>query len=64
MMNINNDKKDYQDYEIEDGFCIMKIQNKTPHKKEVFRKADRSFLQLHFCIKMAAKLIFNEERYH
>jgi len=63
MMKINNDKKDYQDYEIEDGFCIMKIHNKTLDKQEVFRKADRSFLQLHFCIKKAAKLIFNEGRY-
>ncbi len=63
MAKINNDKKENQDYEIEDGFCIMKIHNKTVKKLEVFREVDKSFLQLHFCIKNEVKLNFNQGRY-
>ena len=62
-MKINNDKKDYQDNKIEDGFYILKIHNKTAKKQEVSRKADRSFLQLHFCIQNTAKLLFNQGKY-
>ena len=62
-MKNNNDKNDYHDYEIEDGFCILKIHNKTKKNLEVFREVDKSFLQLHFCIKNAAKLNFNQGKY-
>ncbi|MCF6223616.1 MAG: AraC family transcriptional regulator [Flavobacteriaceae bacterium] len=62
-MKNNNDKKHNQDYEIEDGFCIMKLYNNTSEKQEIFRKVDKSFLQLHFCLKNKAKLNFNQGRY-
>ncbi len=62
-MKNNNDKKYNQDYEIEDGFCIMKLHNNTSQKQEVFREVDKSFLQLHFCLKNKAKLNFNQGRY-
>lgn len=63
MTKINNDKKDYQDYEIEDGFRIMKIHNKTLKNLELFKGVDKSFLQLHFCIKNEVKLNFNQGKY-
>lgn len=63
MTKINNDKKDYQDYEIEDGFRIMKIHNKTLKNLEIFKGVDKSFLQLHFCIKNEVKLNFNQGKY-
>jgi AraC-like DNA-binding protein len=59
----NNDKNNYQDYIIEEGFRILKIQNKSPIKQEVFKNVDKSYLQLHFCIKNSAKLIFNKGMY-
>ena len=62
-MEKNIDKKDYQDYQVEDGFSIMKVHNRTSEKQEVFREANKSFLQLHFCIKNEAKLFFNQGNY-
>ena len=63
MMNNNNAKKKYQDYKIEDGFCIMKIHNKDEIKQEILREVDKTFIQLHFCIQNSAKLIFNKGNY-
>lgn len=62
-MKNNNDKKYNQDYEIEDGFCIMKLYNNTLEKQEVFREVDKSFLQMHFCLKNKVKLNFNQGKY-
>jgi AraC-like DNA-binding protein len=62
-MKINNDRNKYQNYTLEDGFCILRIHNDKKDKQEVFRDVDKSFIQLHFCLKNDAKLIFNEGRY-
>lgn len=57
------DKNNFLDNEIEDGFYLLKFHNKKRETLEVFRGVDKSFLQLHFCIKNDAKLIFNEGHY-
>lgn len=62
-MKINNDKNIEQDFEIEDGFCIVKLKNDASEKQVFFREVDKSFLQLHFCLKNKAKLNFNQGRY-
>ncbi len=63
MIKKNNDKNKYIDYKLEDGFCILKIHNKEKVKQEIFKDVDKSFIQLHFCLKNDAKLIFNQGRY-
>lgn len=62
-MKINNGRNKYQNYTLEDGFCILRIHNDKKVKQEVFKDVDKSFIQLHFCLKNDAKLIFNEGRY-
>lgn len=62
-MDENNAKKKYQDYKIEDGFIILKIHNKNKSTLQVSREVDKKYLQIHFCIQNAAKLIFNQGAY-
>lgn len=62
-MKINNDKNIEHDFEIEDGFWIVKLKNDASEKQVFFREVDKSFLQLHFCLKNKAKLNFNQGRY-
>lgn len=62
-MKKNNDKNKYIDYILEDGFCILKIHNSEKVKQEIFKDVNKSFIQLHFCIKNDAKLIFNKGTY-
>jgi AraC-like DNA-binding protein len=62
-MKKNNDKNKYLDYILEDGFCILKIHNNEKVKQEIFKDVNKSFIQLHFCLKNDAKLIFNQGRY-
>jgi len=62
-MEKNNDKNNYKDYILEEGFRILKIHNNKKVKKEVFKDVDKSYIQMHFCLKNDAKLIFNEGRY-
>jgi len=58
-----NDKNNYQNYEIESGFWVLKIENESEEEQAVFREANKSLLQLHFCLKKSGKLIFNQGRY-
>lgn len=62
-MKKNNDKNNYKDYYLEEGFCILKIHNDKKVNQEIFKEVDKSFIQLHFCIKNKAKLLFNQGKY-
>lgn len=52
-----------EEFYIEDGFFVFKIQNDTPGLKQVVREIDSSFIQFHFCLKGNAKFVFNDGRY-
>lgn len=52
------------DNRIEEGFYLLKIRNEKEENERVVRGADKSYLQLHFCLKKGAKLLFNGGRYH
>ncbi len=53
----------FQEFFVEDGFYVFKIQNDTPQSQKIMRAIDSSYLQFHFCLKGSAKFIFNEGRY-
>ncbi len=59
----NNDKNNYEERLIEEGFYLLKVYNNDKASKEVFKQVDKSFLQLHFCLQNSAKLFFNERNY-
>ncbi|MEL4456095.1 AraC family transcriptional regulator [Lutimonas vermicola] len=63
MMDQSIDKSMLLDNKIEDGFYLLKFHNEEKHSVEVSRKVDKSFLQLHFCIKNVAGLKFNGGNY-
>lgn len=63
MINQNVDKSVLLDNKIEDGFYLLKFHNEEDHTIEVLRDVDKSFLQLHFCIKNVAALKFNGGHY-
>jgi len=63
MVNQNVDKSVLLDNKIEDGFYLLKFHNEEDHVIEILRDVDKSFLQLHFCIKNAAGLKFNGGHY-
>ncbi len=63
MENQNIGKSIMLDDKIEDGFYLLKFHNEEEQEVEVSRNVDKSFLQLHFCIKNSAKLIFNGGHY-
>jgi len=63
MMNENNDKSNFEEIFIEEGFYLLKMHNKDKTKKEFFKEVDKSILQLHFCIQNSAKLFFNKGNY-
>jgi AraC-like DNA-binding protein len=48
---------------IEEDFLILKLQNERPGKQKISRVVDRSYIQFHFCLKGAAKFVFNQGRY-
>ena len=48
---------------IEEGFYLLKSHNAKRSNELVSRSVDKSFLQLHFCIKNAGKLLFNGGNY-
>jgi AraC-like DNA-binding protein len=62
-MDKSIDKNIFLDNEIEDGFYLLKFQNEKEKAVEFFKEVDKSFLQLHFCIKNTSKLIFNRGHY-
>lgn len=57
------DKSVLFDNKIEDGFYMLKFHNQEDHPVELSRNVDKSFLQLHFCIKQAAELKFSGGHY-
>jgi len=62
-MNKSIDKNIFLDNEIEDGFYLLKFHNEKQKAVEFFREVDKSFLQLHFCIRNTSKLVFNKGHY-
>jgi len=63
MENQSVDKSVMLDNKIEDGFYLLKFHNEEEQEIEVSRNVDKSYLQLHFCIKNTAKLIFSGGHY-
>lgn len=53
----------FVDNRVEDGFHLLKFHNESDVVQTVVRQVDKSFLQLHFCILNAAKLLFNGGNY-
>jgi len=52
-----------EDITIEDGFIILKSDNKTTKNQLITREIDSSFIQFHYCLKGASKFNFNEGAY-
>ncbi len=52
-----------EDITIEDGFIILKSDNKTAKNQSITREIDSSFVQFHYCLKGASKFNFNEGAY-
>lgn len=66
MKKITNDSVDKSflfDSMIEDGFYLLKFHNEDDMVTEVNREVDKSYLQLHFCLKNKASLKFNGGNY-
>lgn len=53
----------FEEVMIEDGFYVLKIQNKDAQIQKVSKEIDSTFIQFHFCLKGNGKFIFNEGRY-
>lgn len=62
-MSKSIDKNIFLDDEIENGFYLLKFHNEKDETMEVLREVDKSFLQLHFSIKNASKLVFSGGHY-
>ena len=57
------DKSLLADNQVEDGFFLLKIQNREKSNERFNRSVDKSFIQLHFCLSGKAKLLFNGGSY-
>lgn len=62
-MEKNNAKNIAQKTIIEQGFVILKYHNQTEKTYQIVKEVKRDYIQLHFCIKSAIKLFFNESAY-
>lgn len=49
--------------EIEEGLCILSIQNESDFKECITHHIGADFIQFHFCVKGEIKFNFNEGRY-
>jgi AraC-like DNA-binding protein len=63
MMIRNVDKSLLADNQLEDGFYLLKLHNREDDSDRFQRTVDKSFIQLHFCLSGAAKLLFNSGNY-
>ncbi|MFC5047585.1 helix-turn-helix transcriptional regulator [Aquimarina hainanensis] len=59
----NNAPGILEETKIEEGFFILKFQNKTDNSQCVIREIDSSFIQFHFCLKGSTKFNFNNGSY-
>jgi len=57
------DKSLLADNQVEEGFFLLKIQNREKSNERFNRSVDKSFIQLHFCLSGKAKLLFNGGSY-
>lgn len=62
-MKKNNAESGFVENKIEDGFYLLKFQNVKKEPLQFRRNVDKSYLQLHFCIKSNSKLIFSGGHY-
>lgn len=53
----------FKEFNIEDGFFILRFHNKNRDISHVTRKIDNCFIQFHFCLNGAAKFKFNSGNY-
>lgn len=56
-------KNNVQGIEIEPGFILLINQNETPDLIRCVKEVDCSYIQIHFCLQLSAKLYFNQGRY-
>ena len=62
-MKKNNAESEFVENKIEEGFYLLKFQNVKKKPLQFRRNVDKSYLQLHFCIKSTSKLIFSGGHY-
>ncbi|WKK65440.1 helix-turn-helix transcriptional regulator [Lutimonas zeaxanthinifaciens] len=63
MKDNNVGKNIIQENRIEEGFYLLKFENTEDKVIHASREVDKSFLQLHFCVKNRAGLSFNGGHY-
>jgi len=66
-MSKNNDKRNNQNnaqgIEIESGFFLLVNKNDSDQTKQLAKKIDCTYIQIHFCMHESVKLLFNEGKY-
>ena len=50
--------------DIEDGFTLLKTDNKGESTRLVFKDVSKTCLQIHFCLQNSVKLLFNQGTYN
>ncbi len=63
ILQKNNAERIIQETKVEDGFCILKIQNESNETQHVIREIDSSFIQFHFGLKGETVFNFNNGSY-
>jgi len=60
----NNAEGSVTEILVEDGFYVLKSQNKTTEAQTIQRQIDRTHIQFHFSLKGHAQFLFNQGGYH
>ncbi len=56
-------KGSFDETEVDDGFLILVYKNEKSSVQSIERYINSDYIQFHFCVKGAAKFIFNQGRY-
>lgn len=56
-------KGSFDEVLIEDGFYVLKIQNRGNEEVQIKREINRRYIQFHFCLKGGGKFVFNDGNY-
>ncbi len=62
-MQKNVAKGSFDEVLIEDGFYVLKIQNRGNEEVQIKREINRRYIQFHFCLKGGGKFVFNDGNY-
>jgi len=62
-MHKNVAKGSFDEVLIEDGFYVLKIQNRGNEEVQIKREINRRYIQFHFCLKGGGKFVFNDGNY-